>query len=1010
MRGFLETAIILIATAIRGRGALGKSLSASSSLSQFMKNSDYIKIRGARQHNLKNINVDIPKNKLVCFTGVSGSGKSSLAFDTIYAEGQRRYVESLSTYARQFLGIMDKPDVDLIEGLSPAISIDQKTTSRNPRSTVGTTTEIYDYLRLLFAKVGHPHCPICGREISSQSLDEIIDGAMKIITQTSKNKKVARFFILSPVVVDKKGEFTTLFENLKAKGLRQVRVDGFVKDLSEEFVLIKTNKHNIDAIIDRVSISFKDLKNKVSRENLRSRLSDSIEKALKLSDGLVKVSEVLDKALEMPEYPKDFKDHLFSERFACPFDNIQLPEIEPRTFSFNSPHGACETCNGIGRVLKVEPELVISDKLSVTEGGLLPFSNIFEQDTWYARLILKVCEENSIDPQKEIRKLSNDAIKIILYGTADKQYWVEGTNRWGRLTHIYETFPGVISELERKHADTGSDYVRAEIEKYMREKPCPTCNGARLKKESLGITIDGLSISQVTEFSISDSHEWIESLMGKNSPLSAWERKVAELILKELKERISFLLSVGLEYLTLDRPAGSLSGGEAQRIRLASQIGSGLTGVLYVLDEPTIGLHQRDNQRLINTLKKLKSIGNTVVVVEHDAQTIKESDWIIDFGPGAGKNGGKLVAEGNPERIAKDSNSLTGKYLSGKKRITATSHQSPITNHESLKIIGCGQYNLKDINVTFPLGKFVVVTGVSGSGKSTLLVETLYPALESIFNPRFRGVVGKHKKFEGAENVDKVILIDQSPIGRTPRSNPATYTKVFDPIRDVYASTREAKAQGYKKGRFSFNVKSGRCEACEGQGQTKIEMQFMSDIWVTCEVCGGKRYNAQTLEVTYRGKDISEVLEMSVDEAVEFFHNHAKVVSKLETLQAVGLGYMELGQPATTLSGGEAQRVKLATELSKRETGNTVYTLDEPTTGLHFADVEKLLKVLRILVEKGNSVFIIEHNMDVIKNADWIIDLGPGGGEKGGKIVAEGDVEKIKKNKNSYTGQFLSNL
>jgi len=990
-----------------------------------------IKIRGARQHNLKNIDLDIPKNKLVVFTGVSGSGKSSLAFDTIYAEGQRRYVESLSTYARQFLGIMEKPDVDTIEGLSPAISIDQKTTSRNPRSTVGTVTEIYDYFRLLFARVGHPHCPVCGREIKSLSLDEINTSVFNLIKGLSLGKKLARFMILSPLVNDKKGEFSGLFDNLKAKGFKQVRIDGYIKDLGEDFVLIKTNKHKIEAVVDKFSVNSKSLKDKIYQDNLKKRISESNEQSLKLSEGLAMVSEIMDASFEMPEVPKKMVDHLFSEKFACPFDNISLPEIEPRTFSFNSPHGACPTCMGIGKILKVDTDRVFSEEISITEGGILPFANIFEHDTWYSRLILEVCAENGIDPRTPIKNLSHDQKKLILDGTDNREYRVEGSNRQGRETFIYENFKGIIGELESRHAQTESDWVRGEIEKYMKEQVCGMCEGTRLKKEALAITIDGKNISEVTAFSIDSALNWVNDI-SNNDKLSQREKRIGDLILREIRTRLGFLSSVGLNYLTLDRASGTLSGGEAQRIRLASQIGSGLTGVLYVLDEPTIGLHQKDNDLLINTLKKLRDLGNTVVVVEHDSQTIIESDHVVDFGPGAGKEGGEIVAEGNPKKISSDPKSITGQFLSGKRKIdineafrgfydSSGNLKDDITlfgnplftekneelENKKLTLINCSQFNLKNITVNFPLNKLVVITGVSGSGKSTLLVETLYPILEKELNTRFRGEAGAYSSIQGVENVDKVILIDQSPIGRTPRSNPATYTKVFDLIRDVYADTREAKSMGYKKGRFSFNVRGGRCEACEGQGQTKIEMQFMSDIWITCEVCNGKRYNAQTLEVSFRGKNIAEVLDMTILEATEFFHSHTKIVKKLETLNDVGLSYMQLGQPATTLSGGEAQRIKLATELSKRDTGNTAYILDEPTTGLHFADVEKLLKVLKLLVLKGNSVFVIEHNLDVIKNADWIIDLGPGGGDKGGEIVAQGDVSKIASSKDSFTGKYL---
>jgi len=969
----------------------------------------FIKIRGARQHNLKNVDLDIPKNKLVVLTGVSGSGKSSLAFDTLYAEGQRRYVESLSSYARQFLGIMEKPDVDSIEGLSPAISIDQKTTSHNPRSTVGTVTEIYDYLRLLFARIGHPHCPVCGREISHQTLDQIVDQTMNLIETTAKADKKAWFLVLSPMVVARKGEFSQLFENLKSKGYRQVRIDGFINDLSEDLILIKTNKHTIEAVTDRVALSADSLKGQPSKAELKNRLADSIQQALNLSEGMLVLAHVQDKEFTMPTNPKKFEDHLFSERFACPVDNISLPEIEPRSFSFNSPQGACPTCTGLGKILKAEPELIFSEELSIMEGGILPFSNMFEHETWYGRLIKKMCEENSIDMHKAIKDLSEKEKDILLNGTGDKKYHVYGTNRFGKETYIWEEFSGFIYELERRYAESESDWVKEEIKKYMREKLCPECNGLRLKKEALSITIGGLSIAQVTEMSIVKALEWVTSLIYINE-VNGREKEISRLIIKETQGRLKFLLSVGLEYLTLNRVAGSLSGGEAQRIRLASQIGSGLTGVLYVLDEPTIGLHPRDDQKLIDTLKNLRDLGNTVVVVEHDATMMKQSDWIADFGPGAGKHGGEVIATGTPEEIEKSAKSITGKYLSGKKKVELPSQISNLklqSEASKLKIYGANQYNLKNIDVEFPLGKLISITGVSGSGKSTLLVETLFPALQKELNSNYRGESGGYKRIEGLENIDKAILIDQSPIGRTPRSNPATYTGLFDPIRDVFTATHDAKAAGFKKGRFSFNVRGGRCESCEGQGQIKIEMQFMSDIWVTCDVCHGKRYNAQTLEVVYRGKNIAEILDMTVDEALGFFHAHSQIEQKLETLSLVGLGYMELGQPATTLSGGEAQRVKLATELSKRATGRTVYILDEPTTGLHFADVEKLMRVLKLLVQKGNSVFVIEHNLDVIRNSDWVIDLGPEGGDAGGKIVTTGKPSDIAKVKASYTGEYL---
>lgn len=968
-----------------------------------------IKITGARQHNLKNVNLEFPKNKLVVFTGVSGSGKSSLAFDTIYAEGQRRYVESLSSYARQFLGIMEKPDVDSITGLSPAISIDQKTTSHNPRSTVGTVTEIYDYLRLLFARIGHPHCPICGREIAHQSLDQIVSGTLELIEAEIKKTRKAWFIILSPVVSDRKGEFSSLFDNLKAKGFRQVRVDGYIHDISDDLVLIKTNKHTIEAVIDRISISRENYEDKIFKDNLKSRLSDSISQALNLSDGNLNFAKVSDQEFIMPDSPKKLQDHLFSERFACPVDNLSLPEIEPRTFSFNSSQGACPTCTGLGKILKVEPELLFANEISIMEGGILPFQTMFEHDTWYGRLLKKACEESGINLHIPIKDLTKEEIGLLLYGTGDKVYRVEGTNRQGLETAIWGKFLGVIHELERRHAESESDWVREEIQKYMRERVCPMCEGNRLKKEALSITIDKLSIAEVTALPIDKTFVWIKSLT-EAGKINEREKEIGKLIIREIQGRLEFLLSVGLEYLTLGRETRTLSGGEAQRIRLASQIGSGLTGVLYVLDEPTIGLHQKDNQKLIDTLKKLRDLGNTVLVVEHDREMIEQGDYVVDFGPGAGKFGGEIVSLGTPKQISKDAKSVTGKFLSGKRKIVISGQQILPTEQVELKLTGASQFNLKNIDVDFPLGKFIVITGVSGSGKSTLLVETLYPAILREFNPFFKGTVGIYKQLIGTENIDKVIMIDQSPIGRTPRSNPATYTGVFDPIRDVFAQTHDARVAGFKKGRFSFNVRGGRCENCEGQGQIKIEMQFMSDIWITCEVCHGKRYNAQTLEVIYKGKNIAEVLDMTVTEAKEFFHAHRDILQKIETLEDVGLGYMQLGQPATTLSGGEAQRVKLATELSRRATGKTLYILDEPTTGLHFADVERLLNVLKTLVRRGNTVIVIEHNLDVIKNADWIIDLGPDGGEKGGEIVTVGTPKDVAKVKKSYTGQYLSNI
>ena len=923
---------------------------------------DFISVKGARQHNLKNVNLDIPKNKLVVLTGVSGSGKSSFAFDTLYAEGQRRYVESLSTYARQFLGIMDKPDVDSITGLSPAISIDQKTTARNPRSTVGTVTEIYDYLRLLFARVGHPHCPVCGDEIAQQSLEEMVNQIMS---------KRGKFYLLSPVVKDKKGEFSALFENLRSKGYSRVRIDGHFKELNDDFTLIKTNKHTIDVVVDKLTLQ---------GQTLQSRLFDSVSQALKLSDGYVITCEVKDPSFTIPEYPTDFTDHLYSEKFSCPKDNISLPEIEPRSFSFNSPHGACPICTGLGKLLKVVPNLVFSEELSIMEGAILPFSSMFERETWYSQKIINLCEVNNINTHTPFKDLGRE-----------KRIIIERD---------------VVRRMESRYKKTESEYVKFEFEKYMREQICEGCEGARLKKESLAITINSKNISEITHLSVTNLYQWIDSLI-QNKLINSKEIEIGKLIISEIQGRLKFLQSVGLDYLTLDRVAGTLSGGEAQRIRLASQIGSGLTGVLYVLDEPTIGLHQKDNQKLIDTLKHLRDLGNSVVVVEHDEEMMRQADFMADFGPGAGKNGGELVASGTPHEIMNNKKSITGAYLSHRRKISVPISNQLLIPDSKLTVYGAQQFNLKNIDVEFTLGKFICITGVSGSGKSTLLVETVYPALQQHFNPFVKDDVGAHKRIEGIENIDKAILIDQSPIGRTPRSNPATYTGLFDPIRDIFALTREAKTLGFKKGQFSFNLKGGRCEACEGQGQTKIEMQFMSDIWVSCEVCHSKRYNSQTLEITYKSKNISEVLDLTVCDALSFFSSHPKIYEKLETLEDVGLGYMQLGQPATTLSGGEAQRVKLATELSKRSTGKTFYILDEPTTGLHFADVEKLLKVLRLLVAKGNTVCVIEHNLDVIKNSDWIVDLGPEGGDKGGELIAVGTPKDIKKNLNSITGKYL---
>lgn len=968
---------------------------------------DFIKIRGARQHNLKNIDLNIPKNQLVVFTGLSGSGKSSLAFDTIYAEGQRRYVESLSSYARQFLGVMDKPDVDSIEGLSPAISIDQKSTSHNPRSTVGTVTEIYDYLRLLFARIGHPHCQNCGREIERQSVDQMVNAILGIMTKDAsmvKGKVPLRYLLLSPIVRDRKGEYSELMDNLKSKGYTRARIDGHVMSLEDELLLIKTNKHTIEAVMDKVTISAKEMKDQMALSNLKSRLTQSIEQAVGLSDGLAILTQVKDPGFEFPEKPKNFTDHLFSEQFSCPVCNISIPEIEPRNFSFNSPHGACPTCTGIGQLLKIDPDLVFNPNLTISEGGILPYAKMVTNDTWRARTLQTVATEHGIDLRIPTGKLTDADKKILLYGTKGKLYKIEGDNRFGRKTAIYEQYGGIVADLEKRFRETESSWVRSEIEKFMRTEICPECKGARLKKDVLGITILNDSIVDITHMSITHANEWSVGLTVK---LSEREQMIAKPILKEISARLGFLQSVGLEYLTLNRSATTLSGGEAQRIRLASQIGSGLTGVLYVLDEPSIGLHQKDNLKLIDTLKKLKHLGNTVIVVEHDREVMEASDYIFDFGPGAGRHGGQVIFAGNPPTLLSDKKSITARYLRDGITSPPISKSSRI---ETLTIVGASENNLKNVTAEFPLGQLICVTGVSGSGKSTLVVETLYHALAAALHPFHRERPGKLQTIKGLELIDKIILVDQSPIGRTPRSNPATYTGIFTHIRDLFAALPAAKQRGYAPGRFSFNVKGGRCESCEGEGQIKIEMQFLADVYVKCEVCHGRRYNAETLEVKFKGKDIAQILDMTVEEALEFFTHIPSLSDKLETLKDVGLTYISLGQPAPTLSGGEAQRTKLASELTKRQTGNTVYILDEPTTGLHFADLEKLLGVLKRLVQKGNTVVVIEHNLDIIKNADYIIDLGPDGGDKGGEIVAVGTPQEVAANKRSHTGEFLKKV
>ncbi len=953
---------------------------------------DKIIVKGAREHNLKNLDCEIPKNKLVVFTGISGSGKSSLAFDTIYAEGQRRYVESLSSYARQFLGVMKKPDVDKIEGLSPAISIDQKGTSNNPRSTVGTVTEIYDYLRLLYARIGHPHCPNCQREISHLSKEQIVDNIFNLLKASSS--QALKILILSPLVKDRKGEYSQLFLDLKKRGYKKVRIDKEIYYLNEKFVLIKTNKHTIDLVIDEIVLS---------KHTERDRIATDVEQALRLGNGEIIVSQIKDKGFSIPDHPRKMEDTLFSEKFACPFCNISITEIEPRIFSFNTPHGACPECNGLGTVLTVDTDLVLNDNLTISEGGILPFYNLLERDTWFARILRTFCEENNIPLNLRLSLVPKEKKELLLKGTGDDPYEVTGKNRMGEETTIYEPFRGIIWELKQKYQESDSMFIKTYFEKFMRYETCPVCMGGRLKKDALSITIEKKSIVEATNMSIEKALEFINSL--KNN-ISSKETEIGKIIIKEIETRLNFLVNVGLDYLTLSRSAQTLAGGEAQRIRLASQIGSGLTGVLYVLDEPSIGLHQRDNKKLIETLKKLRDLGNTVLVVEHDRETMEESDYIFDFGPGAGEEGGNIIAKGTINEIKNDPKSLTGQYLSEKKKIEVIPKQFNPEEKRSIEITGASQNNLKDINVSFPLNQFIVVTGVSGSGKSTLINDILYHALMQKKNPFHKEKPGKFKEIKGYESIKNIFLIDQSPIGRTPRSNPATYTGAFTYIRELFAQTRDAKLKGYGPGRFSFNVRGGRCEACEGEGQIKIEMQFLPDVYVTCEVCNGMQYNKEALDILLNGKNIAEVLRMSVAQAYEFFSYVPPLSHKLKTLYDVGLSYLKLGQPAPTLSGGEAQRVKLAEELSKKG-GNALYLLDEPTTGLHFADLEKLLMVLRRLADQGNTVIVIEHNMDVIKNADYIIDLGPEGGDKGGQIVATGNPKQIAANTHSYTGKFL---
>ena len=934
---------------------------------------DKIIIRGAKEHNLKNVNLELPRNKFIVFTGLSGSGKSSLAFDTIYAEGQRRYVESLSSYARQFLGQMEKPNVDYIEGLSPAISIDQKTTSRNPRSTVGTVTEIYDYLRLLFARVGDVHCPTCGKPISQMTIQEIVDKILEFPERT-------KLQILSPIVRGQKGTHKKVIENIAKDGFVRIRVDGESYEVTDEIDLNKNKKHNIEVVVDRI----------VVKDGIESRLADSIETAVKLSDGLV-IAQVV-----------DGEEVMFSTKFACPEHGIGIEELSPRMFSFNAPFGACDVCNGLGESREVDPELVIPNKdLSIKQGAIAAWGNVStSDDTYYSKMVQSLAAHFNVSLDTPFKDLPEDFVQELLYGQNNIMVEFIFDSKFGGRREYKAPFEGVIVNLERRYRETNSDYSREKIEEYMAEIPCHKCKGNRLKKEVLSVLIGGKNIIEVTDLSVKELLNFVDNLH-----LSEKNQFIAHEILKEINERASFLRDVGLEYLTLSRKAGTLSGGEAQRIRLATQIGSALVGVLYVLDEPSIGLHQRDNEKLIGTLRHLTDIGNTLIVVEHDEDTMREADYVVDIGPGAGVHGGQIVAQGTLDEILENPNSMTGLYLSGKKVIEIPEHTRE-GNGNFIEIKGASENNLKNINAKIPLGKFVCITGVSGSGKSSLINSILYKGVASKVN-RLKQRPGKHKEILGLENIDKVINIDQSPIGRTPRSNPATYTGVFDQIRDLFATTNEAKARGYKKGRFSFNVKGGRCEACKGDGIIKIEMHFLPDVYVPCEVCKGERYNRETLQVKYKDKSIADVLDMNVEEALEFFENIPSIKRKLETLMDVGLSYIKLGQPSTQLSGGEAQRIKLATELSKRPTGKTLYILDEPTTGLHMADVDKLIQVLQRLADTGNTIVVIEHNLDVIKTCDYIIDLGPEGGDKGGKIIATGTPKEVSQVKGSYTGKFL---
>jgi excinuclease ABC subunit A len=926
-------------------------------------------VHGGREHNLKDVDVRIPRDKLVCITGLSGSGKSSLAFDTIYAEGQRRYVESLSAYARQFLQMMEKPDVDSIDGLSPAISIDQKTTSRNPRSTVGTVTEIYDYLRLLYARIGRPHCPVCGRPIAGQAIEAIVDQVLRLPEGT-------KFTVNAPVVRDRKGEYKDLFEELRQEGFTRVKVDGDPRLLEEEIVLDKKFKHTVEVVVDRL----------VMKADLRTRLAQSIETAVALADGLVAIDVV------------DGDTMLFSEKFACPEHGVSLPELQPRVFSFNSPHGACPRCTGLGAQLEIDPDLLVPDPtLSIGNGALVPWS--VGGSSFYESVIQAIADRYEIDLETPWQDLDEEQRNRFLYGTDGERIYVQYRNRMGRRRAYMLAFEGIVKNLERRYRETDSQQQRERIEEYMSFRPCPSCDGARLKPEVLAVTVGERNIHEFTQMAVTRALEFLEELQ-----LTEVEQLIGARIVKEIRERLTFLDNVGVGYLTLDRAAATLSGGEAQRLRLATQIGSQLVGVLYILDEPSIGLHQRDNGRLIGTLARLRDLGNTVLVVEHDEQMMRSADWIVDMGPGAGEHGGHVVAEGSASAIERSRESITGQFLSGKREIAVPERRDQ--DNGSFVVRGARMHNLKGIDVEFPVGKLVCVTGVSGSGKSTLVNEIVYKALANRLH-HLRVKPGDHDSVEGIECFDKVIDIDQSPIGRTPRSNPATYTDLFTPIRELYSLTPESKVRGYKPGRFSFNVRGGRCETCKGDGQIKIEMHFLPDVYVPCETCGGKRYNRETLEVRFKGKSIADVLDMSVEEALQFFAKIPKIRRKLQTLHDVGLDYIKLGQPATTLSGGEAQRVKLAKELSKVATGRTLYILDEPTTGLHFADIEKLLDVLQRLVDAGNTVLVIEHNLDVIKQADWIVDLGPEGGDAGGEVIATGTPEAVAEVDESSTGEYL---